>query len=356
MSTQDEVAQAYVTAANNLLAVRNSPDSSDAVAEAAEKALNELTIARMDQIVADYAGRTAALNHLVERLNGVTSQITVDAAAAIKSRLAAAITNARDLLLRDAAERIAGGAAQPPSLHAVVADEPALGAAPAPQADKSETPEVPELPVAPARPKLDAAAPVIATRPTLVPENLSQDYEKLFATCAVGPDRIGQVNWHLQKLEAGRQRYQAVGGPLGIPWWFIGIIHGLETGFRFDRHLHNGDPLTARTVHVPKNRPTGNPPFSWEASADDALRWEKLDQWTDWSAAGVLFKWEKYNGFGYRKHHPDVLTPYLWSFTNQYAKGKYVADGQFDPNAISKQCGAAAMLRTLVNSGAVSLA
>ena len=44
-------------------------------------------------------------------------------------------------------------------------------------------------------------------------------------------------------------------------------------------------------------------------------------------------------------------TPYLWSFSKLYEKGKYVADGRFDPEAVSKQCGAAVMIRALVDRG-----
>jgi lysozyme family protein len=55
-------------------------------------------------------------------------------------------------------------------------------------------------------------------------------------------------------------------------------------------------------------------------------RWAGLDHWQDWSLAGLLYRLEAYNGFGYRKHHPEVLTPYLWSFSSTTA-GKYVQDG-----------------------------
>jgi hypothetical protein len=66
-----------------------------------------------------------------------------------------------------------------------------------------------------------------------------------------------------------------------------------------------------------------------------------------WNLPVILFKLEGFNGFGYRTKHPDVLTPYLWSFTNHYTKGKFTSDGKFDPNAVSKQCGAAAILKAL---------
>jgi len=57
----------------------------------------------------------------------------------------------------------------------------------------------------------------------------------------------------------------------------------------------------------------------------------------------MLYLLEKYNGFGYRMRR--VPTPYLWSFSNLYEKGKFLQDGRFDPEAVSKQCGAALMLK-----------
>ena len=57
----------------------------------------------------------------------------------------------------------------------------------------------------------------------------------------------------------GKARYAAVGKPFGIPWHVVGIIHMLEAAANFTTHLHNGDPLTARTVHVPAGRPARQP-------------------------------------------------------------------------------------------------
>src|SRR5207344_1050510 len=65
-------------------------------------------------------------------------------------------------------------------------------------------------------------------------------------------------------------------------------------------------------------------------------------------------KWESYNGMGYRRFHPEVKTPYLWSFTHHYTRGKYVADGTWSPTTVSKQVGAAALLRRLAERGAMS--
>jgi len=72
---------------------------------------------------------------------------------------------------------------------------------------------------------------------------------------------------------ANKARYEAVGEQVGTPWYVIAAIHNLEAGQRVTTHLHNGDPLSGRTTHVPAGRPrTGAPPYSWETSAIDALK------------------------------------------------------------------------------------
>jgi lysozyme family protein len=82
---------------------------------------------------------------------------------------------------------------------------------------------------------------------------------------------------------------------------------------------------------------------------------KKLQDWTDWTVAGLMYRLEGYNGWGYRQYHPTVKSPYLWSGSSQYTKGKYVADGKFDPNAVSKQLGAATILRRMKDQGIITL-
>jgi lysozyme family protein len=185
--------------------------------------------------------------------------------------------------------------------------------------------------------------------------SLSDEYQRLFDTCRIRSERASEVNGLVKKVVQNKDRYDAVSVPLGIPWFFVGVIHGMEAGFRFTGHLHNGDPLTARTVQVPAGRPkSGQPPFTWEDSATDALRLKKLEQVTDWSLPRILYKLEEYNGFGYRMHHPEVFTPYLWSYSEHYTSGKYVADGTFSASAVSKQCGAVVMLRRMAETGVIT--
>jgi len=179
-------------------------------------------------------------------------------------------------------------------------------------------------------------------------ESLRREYENLFNSCVIKPNSLQAFEEIISKLTASKNRYLEVNQSIGVPWSFVGVIHNMESGLDFTKHLHNGDPLTARTVQVPAGRPKkGSPPFSWEESAIDALTIKGLSAKTDWSLAGTLYQLERYNGFGYRLYHPQVLTPYLWSGSNHYSGGKYVADGTWSDIAISKQSGAAALLRRM---------
>lgn len=175
---------------------------------------------------------------------------------------------------------------------------------------------------------------------------LRAEYQNLFDTCIIKPDKYITVDAVVNKILAGKSRYESVGLPLNIPWHFIGIVHYMEGSCNFKTHLHNGDSLTAKTIHVPSGRPLGGTaPYTWEFSAQDALNLKMLNKWSDWDIPGVLYKLEGYNGFGYRNLNQPIPSPYLWSFSNHYNKGKYVADGRYDANAVSVQCGAAVLLR-----------
>ena len=187
-------------------------------------------------------------------------------------------------------------------------------------------------------------------------EKIEQEYIDLFNGAKIRDDKRDLIARFTRIARDRQSRYEVVGNELGIPWWFVAGIHLLESGFNFDRHLHNGDPLTARTKRVPKGRPGHRKPppaFSWEESAIDALRLHKLDNLGDWSLPRALYRWERFNGFGYRPRR--IPSPYLWSFSTIYERGKFVADGQFDRDAVSQQCGAAVFLKQLNLQGHVAL-
>lgn len=182
---------------------------------------------------------------------------------------------------------------------------------------------------------------------------LKDEYAALFASAALRPERDDLAHWHVAALRQFRRRYESVTRATGVPWHFIGLIHGLEASYNFRAHLHNGDaPLSQRTRQVPAGRPKAwTAPYDWEASAVDALKLMGFAGAADWSLERTLYRLEAYNGFGYRKL--GVPTPYLWSFSNHYEAGKFVADGSFNPRAKSQQCGAATTLKLLTEAGEV---
>jgi lysozyme family protein len=55
---------------------------------------------------------------------------------------------------------------------------------------------------------------------------------------------------------------------------------------------------------------------------------------------------ERYNGLGYAIR--GVPSPYVWSGTDQYKSGKYIADHVYDPNAVDKQLGCAGLLLAMI--------
>lgn len=145
-------------------------------------------------------------------------------------------------------------------------------------------------------------------------------------------------------IEKNKIRYIKVQEKTKVPWEVVASIHYLEGGLDFTRILHNGERLPViKTKLVPKGR---GPFYNWEEAAVDALLMTKRPVY--WTIANTLDYIERYNGLGYRKYHPDVPSPYLWSGTQFYKKGKYASDGKFDKNLVSKQIGAVPIIKALL--------
>jgi lysozyme family protein len=107
-----------------------------------------------------------------------------------------------------------------------------------------------------------------------------------------------------------------------IAWVFIAVSHYRESSQDFATNLGQGDPWNKVSVHVP----AGRGPFkSFEDAAVDALA--KCSPYAaklkDWSIGGMLTNLERYNGIGYA--NKGIPSPYIWSGTDQYRSGKYVA-------------------------------
>jgi lysozyme family protein len=180
-------------------------------------------------------------------------------------------------------------------------------------------------------------------------ETLKGEYGRLWRNMQAPPAHAAAIDTVANRALKNKPRYVAVEQQINVPWFLIAILHNRESGMDFRCHLHNGDPLTARTVQVPAGRPkTGRPPFTWQESAIDALTMapHELHRVDDWTIERVCYEAEKYNGWGYRSH--GIFSPYLWSYSSNYEAGKYVADGKWSSAAVDKQIGCMPLLRCMM--------
>lgn len=76
-------------------------------------------------------------------------------------------------------------------------------------------------------------------------EAFRDNYRRLFDLARIRPQHAKAVDRWCDKVLANQTRYESIGNPLGIPWFFIAAAHMRESSLDFTKHLHNGDPLTA---------------------------------------------------------------------------------------------------------------
>lgn len=180
--------------------------------------------------------------------------------------------------------------------------------------------------------------------------DVADQYQKLFDTATVVKNGA-DIEKAAKTILANKATYQQIVQGSKIPWYFVGLVHMLESSFNFSKHLHNGDPLTGRTFQVPAGRPIAPPAngksYTFIESAKDALGMpgKEFFSKTDWSLPRILYRLEAFNGFGYRGK--GINSPYLWSDSNHYTKGKYVRDGVYSADAVSQQTGSAVVLKRL---------
>jgi len=210
-------------------------------------------------------------------------------------------------------------------------------------------------------PLLEPAAAITPNAPSVLPGNVKPGQTKQPANMTpvligllaanrqraqamqVDPGIVGKVDAVTRRLIApdAKQQYQAIAATTGVPWFVIAVIHEREASQNFAMNLAQGDPWNQVSVHVPAGR---GPFASFAAAAIDALTncAPYAARWTDWSFGGACTLLEQYNGLGYA--YRGLPSPYVWASTNQYTRGKFVADRVFDPNVVDTQLGCAAML------------
>ena len=140
------------------------------------------------------------------------------------------------------------------------------------------------------------------------------------------------------------KRYQVVAQKTSLPVELIAALHWREASGSFDRMMSNGAPLGKKSTIVPYDGPYD----SWEDSAIPPLTQRaklaatvELDKDPNDLVALASFA-ELWNGKGY--FNRGVPSPYVYSGTDVYSAGKYVADGTYDAKAVDRQIGVVPMI------------
>jgi len=172
-------------------------------------------------------------------------------------------------------------------------------------------------------------------------------------------DRLAAFDATARRLCAAdaKARYAAIAAATGVPWFVIAVIHEREAGGppHWDRQLGQGDPLDRVSTHDPAGRgpffdhdddPPGQDAF-YRAALDALIDCPPhAAKWTDWSAGGAVTILEEYNGLGYAAM--GVPSAYVWSGTDQYVSGKYVADHVYRANVVDVQEGCAPVIAAMM--------
>lgn len=162
--------------------------------------------------------------------------------------------------------------------------------------------------------------------------------------CKVPADKGPSFASVAARIKANKEVYDELEKETGVPWWFIGMVHYRESNLDMTTNIANGQRFNKKTTIVPKGR---GPFGSFKEAAIDALVncAPHAAKNKDWTAAGALTKFEEYNGLGYAGK--GVPSPYVWAGTDQYIKGKYIADHVYDPEHVDTQLGGAGILKFL---------
>jgi lysozyme family protein len=186
---------------------------------------------------------------------------------------------------------------------------------------------------------------------------INNGYQQAFDTMQFDESKLKQSKLDAALILSRKHIYETICNRVNgkMPWYFVGILHFRESTCNMMRHLHNGDSLKTRTVNVPAGRPIEDPMngkaagYTYIESAVDALTMEEIafDKEESWTLQLMLLRFEKWNGFGYRRlQHSN---PYLWNGSNHYTGGKFDRDGHYDPSLNDQQTGAAVLLRLLTD-------
>lgn len=167
--------------------------------------------------------------------------------------------------------------------------------------------------------------------------NTRDGYTAQIARAEVRPSWAGKFERAASYIMQHRAKYEEVERMMDIPWQLVGALHWREASGSFAGVLHNGDKIIGtgrKTYRVPKGR---GPFATWAEAAADAIRIKQKQRPPAWDLEGVAWFMETFNGMGYK--NKGRISPYLWSGTTLYDRGKYVSDGVYSSTTVDQQIG-----------------
>jgi lysozyme family protein len=167
-------------------------------------------------------------------------------------------------------------------------------------------------------------------------------YDKILQTYKIL--RFNEAHQTAERIIPFLSTYRPISDQTNIPVAWLAAINERESSTNFHTYFGNGDPLNQRTRHVP----AGRGPFStWAEGCLDALHQMGLVGLANWTLDFFCYQSERYNGFGYEEFHNEI-SPYVVGGTSLQTKGKYTADGHFNPYVVDTQLGTLAIYSALI--------
>ncbi len=184
-----------------------------------------------------------------------------------------------------------------------------------------------------------------------------------------------EIEKFAQKYKKNKKVYKNIANKANVPPQLVAAIHYRENtkdymSEKFKTYLHNGDPLGKETVNEPKGIYFAKGKFVDAAVHAINLKAHYRDDFFRLSSSskdivGMCAFFITYNGVydkkeevkmkyknkkkSFYKWHNSKHSPYVFSGTNQYKKGKFTSDHNYNPTKKDKQVGALLLIDKIYN-------
>jgi lysozyme family protein len=178
---------------------------------------------------------------------------------------------------------------------------------------------------------------------------LQSHYAQQIASMKIEPDRIKELDQDCEILLKEKAAFVELSDrtPNRTPAAFIMAVAMREMSGNTRCFLGNGQALSRRTTITPKGLGPWLQPYpeNFIQGGLLALHIDGIDKITQWSLPRAAYESEALNGFGYMSK--GIPSPYVFGGTNIQRKGKYVSDGNYDPNTMDTQLGTLTIIERL---------